>query len=49
VEVELGNVPVTGAVGSVVVEVVVARVVVVGSPMIRTTGGWTVTATIDKS
>ncbi len=47
----LGDVPVTGTVGGVVVdvEVVVANVVVVGSPVIRTTGGCTVTATIDKS
>jgi len=53
VEVGLGNVPATGTVGSVVVdvdvEVVVANVVVVGSPVIRTTGGCTVTATINRS
>jgi len=40
-----------GSVVSVVVDVdvVVAKVVVVGSPVIRTTGGCTVTATIERS
>ena len=51
VEVEVDVVDVPGAEGSVVevdVEVVVAKVVV-GSPVIRTTVGCTVTAMIDRS
>jgi hypothetical protein len=58
VEVVVEEVVVPGPVTSVVVEVeaeaadveaVVTRVVVVGSPVIRTTGGCTVIATIDSS
>jgi hypothetical protein len=56
VDVVVGDVVVPGIVVSVVVvevdvdvDVVVAKVVAVGSPVILTTGGCTVTATIDRT